>query len=421
MTRLASPPGAGPACRLSGAPWLAVLRGDARYLMGLEIVALALAAPFLLFPDVRPRLAAASLALLALAWLLRWALRGEAWPHTPCNAALLLFALTIPVGVWASAFPDLTLPKLAGLILGLAAFRAVAFFVRDRRTLAWALAGFAMLGLGIVAGGALGVGWPDKIPLLQSIVRRLPKAAILAGQSINPNQLGGVMTLYVPVAAGCLIGCLRARRPLPAVLGLAGLAVAVGTLALTQSRGGWLGGAVGLAALPVFWGIGVGEKRDARWRSRLLRVAAVVVPLALFVGVAWGAVHYLGPGRIGQVLGDFDAGTTAGGLGRVSLAGRLEIWSRAVYAIQDFPFTGCGLGAFRRVVNLLYPLFLIGPDADIAHAHNIFLQTALDLGLPGLVAYLALLWTAAAAGIRGTAARSSRLELEKWVGLGLAG
>ena len=39
----------------------------------------------------------------------------------------------------------------------------------------------------------------------------------------------------------------------------------------------------------------------------------------------------------------------------------IEIWSRALYALQDFPFTGVGLGAFRRVVNVLYPLFLVPP------------------------------------------------------------
>ena len=59
-------------------------------------------------------------------------------------------------------------------------------------------------------------------------------------------------------------------------------------------------------------------------------------------------------------------------LGQLSLDSRVEIWSRALYALQDFPFTGVGLGTFRRVVNLLYPLFLVPPDVDIAHAHNIF-------------------------------------------------
>ncbi len=72
-----------------------------------------------------------------------------------------------------------------------------------------------------------------------------------------------------------------------------------------------------------------------------------------------------------------------------TLGFRQEVWRWAVTAISDFPFTGCGLGAFRRVVTLLYPLNVQMPD--IAHAHNIFLQVALDIGLPGLIAYLALL------------------------------
>jgi putative inorganic carbon (HCO3(-)) transporter len=68
----------------------------------------------------------------------------------------------------------------------------------------------------------------------------------------------------------------------------------------------------------------------------------------------------------------------------------LELWSRAVYGIRDFPFTGMGMNSFRRVMPVLYPAFLIPPDFDVAHAHNHLLQVALDLGLPGLIAYLAL-------------------------------
>ena len=48
------------------------------------------------------------------------------------------------------------------------------------------------------------------------------------------------------------------------------------------------------------------------------------------------------------------------------------------------------MNSFRRVVHILYPLFLIAPTVDIAHAHNQWLQTGLDLGLPGLIATLAL-------------------------------
>jgi len=58
--------------------------------------------------------------------------------------------------------------------------------------------------------------------------------------------------------------------------------------------------------------------------------------------------------------------------------------------MQDFPYTGIGLGTFSRVAPVMYPYFLLGPDADVPHAHNLFLQVAVDLGIPGLVAFLAL-------------------------------
>jgi putative inorganic carbon (HCO3(-)) transporter len=44
---------------------------------------------------------------------------------------------------------------------------------------------------------------------------------------------------------------------------------------------------------------------------------------------------------------------------------------------------------------VFYPAFLVDPKIDVAHAHNQLLQAAVDLGLPGLIAYLAL-WIGAA-------------------------
>jgi putative inorganic carbon (HCO3(-)) transporter len=64
--------------------------------------------------------------------------------------------------------------------------------------------------------------------------------------------------------------------------------------------------------------------------------------------------------------------------------------------ISDFPITGIGMNGFRRVMPVMYPALLTRPDVDVAHAHNHLLQVALDIGLPGLIAYLAL-WCGTAA------------------------
>jgi len=93
------------------------------------------------------------------------------------------------------------------------------------------------------------------------------------------------------------------------------------------------------------------------------------------------------------VADELTAGDVTSGLDQ-----RIEIWSRAIYAIQDFPFTGVGMGTFEQVVAVLYPLFL-NPAGTVPHAHNLFLQVAVDLGLPGLIAYLSLLGLAFFGGL----------------------
>jgi putative inorganic carbon (HCO3(-)) transporter len=154
------------------------------------------------------------------------------------------------------------------------------------------------------------------------------------------------------------------------------------TLVLTQSRGGWIGAASGVLTFLALWGL-TGKRG---WH----RALGIAIPLFIILVVSVVLVS-LGPDRIGQLLYGSLEGTIETSLGPISFEGRVEIWSRALFAIHDFPLTGVGLGAFRRVVTLVYPPFLVGLDHDIAHAHNIFLQMAVDLGIPGLVAYVALL------------------------------
>jgi putative inorganic carbon (HCO3(-)) transporter len=79
------------------------------------------------------------------------------------------------------------------------------------------------------------------------------------------------------------------------------------------------------------------------------------------------------------------------------LSDRREIWLRALYVIRDYPLTGLGLNAFRSVMPRLYPMYRTSADFNFAHAHNLMLQAAVDLGLPGLAAYLAVWWAAGAA------------------------
>jgi putative inorganic carbon (HCO3(-)) transporter len=112
---------------------------------------------------------------------------------------------------------------------------------------------------------------------------------------------------------------------------------------------------------------------------------------ALAVGVVVSLV--IGPAQVVQALA---AAPALGGW-----SGRLELWSRAMDAIADYPFTGIGMGTFDRVIPLRYPYVLLaGAELAIPHAHNLFLQVAVDLGLPGLAAFVALLGIVLVSAVR---------------------
>ena len=142
-------------------------------------------------------------------------------------------------------------------------------------------------------------------------------------------------------------------------------------LIFTQSRGGLLGFGVALLGL-------------SGRRARVVGLVGGIALAVLLIGLIW-----LMPAQAeALIFGGAEQAAEVTSLD--TLAGRLEIWLRAIYGIQDFPLTGMGMNTFRRIVPVLYPLFLISPDFDIGHAHNTWLQAALDLGLPRLVAYLSI-------------------------------
>ena len=100
-----------------------------------------------------------------------------------------------------------------------------------------------------------------------------------------------------------------------------------------------------------------------------------------------------------------------------SIAVRLELWSKAIQCIRDFPVTGMGMNMFRQRMPVLYPVFINPHDVDVVHAHNDMLQAALDVGIPGLVAYLAI-WIGAL-GVLVNVYRTALDPIHRTIALGL--
>ncbi len=351
------------------------MRGLACWIADGEILVAPVVALLLIFPTQAPTLTGVGLAVLVGVWLVRWRMQGYPMRCTPLNLALLLLLATVPVAVWASAVRDLTTVALAYLLAGVVIFCAVIHWARTPGRAWWTWGGLVAVGLALAVLAPLGMRIPSSrlftLPALYTRwAGRLP-------ETINANIMAGALVVLWPISlAGIQFSGQRSvshnrfhvsrftSHVLRLVAVLSGLLL-LATLALTQSRGAYLGFVVSALVL-----------LSLRWP----KAALVVIPLVLIVAL-------VGVGVVGwrAVADELMTGDTTRGLDQ-----RMEIWSRAIYVIQDFPFTGLGLGTFERVVAVLYPLFL-NPAGTVSHAHNLYLQVVVDLGLPGLVAYLALL------------------------------
>ncbi len=152
----------------------------------------------------------------------------------------------------------------------------------------------------------------------------------------------------------------RKRQILPLIATLLSV-IMVFLLILTQSRGAYLATSVAVAIIFLM-----------RWR----RLVYAIPVVALCIGVL---IYQIGLDTIFSILG---ADNTFGGADW-----RTTVWHTSWRAFQDFPWTGIGIGNFKEVMGLLYPNPIVtSPSAT--HAHNLLLQIGLDLGLPGLIAWL---------------------------------
>lgn len=398
----------------TGAGW-AVRIG--RLLSTYEWLFLGFLLPFALFPTPAR---APLLLLIPLLWLARKVGHGRYVPATPFDWTLFGLLLMVLVSLYATFDISFSIGKIAGMVFGVAVFYATVAFVADSVKRLWLGVGALMASeLGVVALSLLGGQWPRKFPLFRDLIGRLPPRLLTlpgAATGFSSNELAGVLLWIAPLALvlallsvwemGKVRGQARLWLHILLSFTLIGMAALFsGTLLLSQSRGGLLGLGVGFMAMLL----------AAAWRMRRW------LPLALFVAAAGISVLVatsIGVDEVKTMLFD-QVGVSNGGGAIGTLEGRLEIWSRALYGIQDFPFTGMGMNNFRRVVHILYPLFLIPPDKDIAHAHNYLLQAALDLGIPGLIAYLAL-WLGAAVLLWQVWGQTESPWL-KWLALGMAG
>lgn len=183
------------------------MRVIAQRLNELEIACLLVAMPFLLFPST---LSVPALVILLLPWLVRWRANGRPTVRTPMDIPILCLLLMLPVSLWASALPEVSLSKLLGTILGVAFFYGVVNSAKSTKAI-WGWAALLIaFGVGISCLPLVGTDWiAHKVLPLGPIYERLPRlirnVTSSPGGGFHPNQVGGALALVLPLSlATCL-------------------------------------------------------------------------------------------------------------------------------------------------------------------------------------------------------------------------
>ncbi len=196
------------------------------------------------------------------------------------------------------------------------------------------------------------------------------------GPFVNRNHFAGLMELLTPVGLGFL-AFRGVRRDLVTLVGLLTL-VPVGAIFLAASRGGVITFLFQMILLAVIY---------ARRESGKMRLGPVIG----FVLVLGSLVAWLG---VGRVLQRFQTKESQ----EVSLERRWTMTEGAMRVFLAHPITGTGLGTLVAV----FPRYDSDYDGKLVnHAHNDYAEDLAELGLPGALCGLGLLWVLLSGAMRG--------------------
>ncbi len=332
------------------------------------------------------------LIVLGFLWLIYLLFSNRVRIITPLTMPVLALLSVLPMSLFITTDLDLSLPKVYGILLSVSILLWIIHALYVLKRIRLAIVGLLFLAVGVATLGILSTEWTGpKLAFFSPIYNRLAEVIQILSISrfsnrINANSMGGALTFFLPLLLALLwdggafgkAGSHGKRLPrtirLLYKITLIVIFLLVGVILFqTQARGAFIGTAAGLLAVAVW------KDRRFLW----------LIPLGILVLIT--LVFTYANGDIAALINSLDTSE------QNSFSTRLFAWQNALYVLQDFPITGTGIATYSKIFMEFYTL--VPPEmqtTSLFHPHNTLLSVAIDLGIPALVLYSAMLGSFAA-------------------------
>lgn len=282
------------------------------------------------------------------------------WKRTPVDLPLLLFVSLAFASVWFAPSLRTALVMFGSLVSAVVLFYLITMMVdtpeEARRLLLWFLTIAAVLAVVAITERVTGISIAGNVSKSQVTGIRV------RGSFKDPNMFGMMMMMALVMGTALIKGESSRMR-----VGLAaGGAVVLAALALSFSRGAWVAAIVAVIAVVL-----------AYPGDRAKRVVPLVVTLVLAGSIAMAALpDMFVQKKVLQVTQDKSA------MARVYMA------EAGTNIVQQNPL-GVGIGGFPSI----FPSFRVGTvKPSLIRSHIAYLTILVELGIPGLLLFLWILW-----------------------------
>jgi O-antigen ligase len=215
-----------------------------------------------------------------------------------------------------------------------------------------------------------------------------PTVPRVHGVGEHPNLLAMSLVMAVPFY---VVGLLGGRRRLARLAAAGALVLTGAALFFTLSRAGWVAAAIAAALAVVGW-VAV-TRPDVVRAPRLEKAARRGLRLALYAALLAALAGVLAAALLLATRWE----SRPQWLFRGSLSPRLDAMAAGGEMFRDRPLLGTGPGTY----GLIYSQYSGTYPVEAVHAHNGYLQTAVDLGVAGVGVMVIVVVVAGAALWRG--------------------